>query len=68
MLTGLLILNKAFIFKDVNPGHSENRENFHDSLRECIFSAKIYLFKVNIRNTRKRRQICSKLRIKTPAR
>ena len=44
MLTGLLILNKAFIFKDViNPGYSENWENFHDSLRECIFPAKIYL-------------------------
>ena len=43
MLTGLLILNKAFIFKDVNLGYSENWENFHDSLRECIFPAKIYL-------------------------
>ena len=68
MLTGLLILNKAFIFKDVNLGYSENWENFHDSLRECIFPAKIYLLKDNIRNTRKRRQICSKLRIKTPER
>ena len=53
MLTGLLILNKAFIFKDVNPGHSENRENFHDSLRECIFSAKIYLFKATLETLEK---------------
>ena len=30
------------------------------------FPANIYLFKVNNRNTRKRREICSKLTIKTP--
>ena len=34
----------------------------------CIYPANIYLFKVNNRNTRKRREICSKLTIKTPKR
>ena len=33
-----------------------------------IFSANIYLFKANNRNTRKRYEICSKLTIKTPER
>ena len=32
-----------------------------------MFPAKIYLFKVNNRNTRKRCEICSKLTIKTPS-
>ena len=32
------------------------------------YPANIYLFKVNNRNTRKRCEICSKLRIKTPER
>ena len=32
------------------------------------FSAKIYLFKVNNRNTRKRHEICSNLTLKTPER
>ena len=31
-------------------------------------TAKIYLLKVNNRNTRKRNEICSKLTIKTPER
>ena len=31
-------------------------------------SAKIYLFKFNNRNTRKRCEVCSKLTIKTPER
>ena len=34
----------------------------------CVFLAYIYLFKVNIRNTRKRCEICSKLIIKTSER
>ena len=33
---------------------------------DLIFPAKIYLFKVNIKNIRKRSEICSKLTIKTP--
>ena len=37
---------------------------FHDSL----YPANIYLFKVNNRNSRKRREICSKLSITTPER
>ena len=36
--------------------------------RELSLPANIYLFKVNNRNTRKRREICSKLIIKTPER
>ena len=35
---------------------------------EDIFLAKLYLFKVNNRNSRKRCEICSKLTIKTPKR
>ena len=33
-----------------------------------FFAANIYLLKVNSRNTRKRCEICSKLKIKTPER
>ena len=32
------------------------------------YSAKIYLFKVNNKNTRKKCEICSKLTLKTPER
>ena len=32
------------------------------------YPVNIYLFKVNNRNTRKRREVCSKLTIKTPER
>ena len=34
----------------------------------ALITANIYSFEVNNRNTRKRRQICSKLIIKTPER
>ena len=32
----------------------------------CLNQSKVYLFKVNYRNTRKRCEICSKLTITTP--
>ena len=34
----------------------------------CLYSASIYLFKVNNRNNRRRFEICSKLTIKTQER
>ena len=43
--------------------------NFHwTNIWQNVYPANIYLFKVNIRNTRKRCEICSKLMIKTPER
>ena len=51
-------------------GFSNDQETiilvFEFSVLSITFSANIYLFKVNNRNTRNRREICSKLTIKTP--
>ena len=47
--------------------HAQQKScHFSTGLSQTTFSANIYLFKVNNRDTRKRYQICSKLTVKTP--
>ena len=41
-------------------------DNNHNTAISKMIPANIYLLKVNNRNTRTRREVCSKLKIKTP--
>ena len=68
---------RKFIFKEIFDVHPYGFKNTHEILFSKFhvlmlieqfqtFPASKYMFKVNNRNTRRRREICSKLIIKTP--
>ena len=64
-------LNSFYLYLQLPPSIFQNRPDstfimsLCNDLQNITNSSNIYLFKVNNRNTRKRRETCSKLTIKT---